>query len=175
MFCSKRLGKTMIEDLRAKMIAAVSKVFETMFFIYPELREESEKVGQAPSGGEMLPGEPGQEPLVTFLKNEIGFHGESSGRIKLYVPYELATQMAANFMGLEEKEVGETQALDMGGELINMIAGNLFSILGKKRSYHMGVPSTEIITESQIQDGLKNSGTTLNFDVEGQAIILSIQ
>ena len=165
----------MFENIREAAISVVSKVFETMFYLFIEIPEEVE--GTEPSKRTPLPniGEQGEKSAPPFLRSEIGFQGKNAGKIRLYLPYHLAKRLAANFMGVEENELSESQVLDMAGELNNMLAGNLFSLLDKTNGYQLTVPITDRIMDLETKDRHENSAVILDFNVENQGVQLSIQ
>ena len=152
-----------MDDLRERAAAVAAKVFETMFFLCLEPRENA-----GPNGaGEGIPA--GQ-----YLKSAIQIEGEAAGQIKIYLPCALAQSMAENFLGLDE-EVTQPQTLDMVGELLNMICGNLLSSGGKKVPCRLGMPLNEAIDERELKRELTQAGINLDFEVEGQGVRLQIQ
>ncbi len=165
----------MFEDIRKTAISVVSKVFETMFYLSIEIPEEVE--GTEPSKGKppQIIGEPGEESPLPFLRSKIGFQGKNSGKIRLCIPYDLARRLAANFMGVEQNELSESQVLDMAGELNNMLAGNLFSLLDKTNGYQLTVPVTDRIANLETKDKNDSSAVILNFNIDNQRLKLSIQ
>ena len=165
----------MFKDIRETAISVVSKVFETMFYLFIETSEEVE--GTEPSKGKppQIIGEQREKSPPPFLRSEIGFQGKNSGKIRLYIPYDLARRLTANFMGVEENELPESQVMDMAGELNNMLAGNLFSLLDKTNGYQLTVPMTERIVDLETKDRPESSTVTLNFNVDNQGLKLSIQ
>lgn len=166
----------MFDDIREKAISLVSNIFETMFFIFLELQENGEEPKGRPEGmGKNPDGQPCDGSPLNFLRSEIEFQGKIQGRIRLYIPYQLARTMAGNFMGLEEEEVSESQTMDMAGEVTNMISGNLFSLLDKKAGCRLTMPQTAAISDSEIAAASGNAGITINFDAEGQRIKLHLQ
>jgi len=78
-------------------------------------------------------------------------------------------------MGVEENKLPESQVLDMAGELNNMLAGNLFSLLDKPNGYQLTVPITERVVDLETKDTPESSTVTLNFNVDNQGLKLSIQ
>lgn len=165
----------MFEDIREAAITVVSKVFETMFYLSIETPEEVE--GTEPSKGRLpqIIGEQEEKSPPLFLRSEIGFQGKNSGKLRLHIPYDLARKLAANFMGVDENELSEYQVLDMTGELNNMLAGNLFSLLDKTNGYQLTVPMTDRIVDLETGDITESSAVILNFNVDNQGLKLSIQ
>ncbi len=164
----------MLDDLRPTILSVVSGVFETMCFIIlePMARDEDQEL---PKGKEKE-GWLGNES-TPFIKSEIGFQGDDSGRIALFMPWSLARSMTVNFLGLEEEEVSESQTLDMAGEITNMISGNFLSLLNKKEGYKLTVPKTEVLSALNPQGQEQDSPGSFRADFygEGQRIRVQIQ
>ncbi len=154
----------MFEKFRPAAISATSKVFETMFFIPLELRDNS--AGEEPA----LLESPG------VFKGEIGFHGKHSGQLRLYLPASLAGMMACNFMGSEEGKATESQTIDMVNELCNMICGNLFSQLDRKLVWDLTTPRSQFISYHEMEsEVVPDSGVALDLVAEGYGVKLVIQ
>jgi CheY-specific phosphatase CheX len=154
----------MLENLRQTVISVVSNVFETMFFLTLELQEEGWAEGMSSS-----------IPSSTFFRGEIGFHGRQSGRLRLYLPSELAKAMATNFLGLEEGTATESQTQDMVSELCNVVCGNLLSQLDRKTVWDLSLPRTLPISSSEIKKEDEGSGIMLSFNTEGDEVRVNIQ
>jgi CheY-specific phosphatase CheX len=160
-----------MDDLRARAAAVTANIFETMFFIFIEPQEDKDPN----EGGARKIVEKGAEaPSVSYLKSIIQVQGEIAGQIKLFLPRDLARNMAENFLGLDE-EVTDFQAMDMAGELLNMISGNLLSSGNKKGKYKLGMPVNDASDTRDLQKELSQEGVTLDFDVDGQRVKLHIQ
>ena len=161
----------MSEEIRRAAIAAVSQVFEKMFFLFVEEQEEE-------TGGEAARREE-SAPLSAspprWVWGDIGFKGAASGRIQLALPYRLALTLAVNFMGLEEESVSEAELLDVVRELNNMISGNLFSLLNKKAKYALTRPKAELISDEGKKSRFPESGRVIHFQAEGQQIDLDLE
>jgi len=152
------------EDIRTIAVSVTSHIFETMFFTFLDPQGE---------GQEEEPSDFGSSSV--FLKSEIGFVGKYSGKLELSVPMGLARTMVSNFIGLEEEEVLESQAVDMVSELCNMICGNLSSQLDGKNAWDLTIPKTQPVPRQEISDERKGPGITIDFDAEGQRVKLNIQ
>jgi hypothetical protein len=100
----------MLENLKA----ATFKVFETMFFLFPEAAAEAEVRFQGPAFQVWSP-----------------ISGPKSFKVGLTVPLALAQKMAANFLGLEEDGLPEEQLVDVLRETVNMVAGDF---LGREQA-----------------------------------------
>ncbi len=55
--------------------------------------------------------------------------GEWQGTVTLYAPKDLGKKIAASMYALEESEIDEQMVQDVMGEITNMIAGNIKSLL----------------------------------------------
>jgi CheY-specific phosphatase CheX len=154
----------MIEEIRSTAISVTSTVFETMFFIPLVIRGED---GEEES--------PLSKSSVLF-RGEIGFNGKVSGKLRLYLPTELAKMMVNNFMGLEEGTVLESQTMDMVNELCNMVCGNLFSQLDKKTIWDLTLPRTcSISYETMEKEMAMESSIAVGFNADGYGVRLAIQ
>ncbi len=111
----------------------------------------------------------------SILKGEIGFYGRYRGRLKLYLPSDLARSMASNFMGLEEEEVSDSQTNDMVKELCNMICGNLVCELDRKAVWNLALPMSGPISFQEMEEDQKGSGTTVDFNDGEQGVRLTVQ
>jgi CheY-specific phosphatase CheX len=152
------------EKIRPAAISAISKVFETMFFIPLELRDKS--VGEEPAFLESQ----------DVFKGEIGFHGKHSGQLRLYLPSMLTDMMVCNFMGFEERQATESQAVDMVNELSNMICGNLFSQLDRKLVWDLTTPRSQLISYQEMEsETTHETAFALDLIAEGFEIKLVIQ
>ncbi len=137
MFCVRSWRKRMIEEISRLVRAVVPKVFETMFFVFFEEVED----GAGPAGVGAVPAP------SAWVQSEIAFQGsEYSGKIRLFLPYEMSRRLAGDFIGTADEPITEMQTRDMVGEVTNMIAGNLFSHLDKKERYAISVPLTEVVS-----------------------------
>lgn len=116
------------EALRAAIKRSISEVLETMFFLPLEFPE-----GQ---GKEM----PGKEGNGNLLVTKLNFRGPFSGAFLFFIPEELTLSLTASFLGEEEAKVSRAHVTDMAKEIVNMIAGNTFSILDNKAIFDLGIP-----------------------------------
>jgi CheY-specific phosphatase CheX len=154
----------MLEDARHAAISAVRKVFETMFFIFPDLQE-----GNRGSGPQLF------QDAHDSLRGEIGFNGKAAGTLRLYLPFSLAEAMASNFMGCEEEPPSESQVKDTVNEICNMICGNLVSQWDKKTVWNVSLPRTGPISSLEAEKEWKTSEIILDFMAEEQGLRLAVQ
>jgi len=101
-------------DPRAKIAAAVTEVFETMF-----------SLALAPVDTVSASSLQGKR-----LVSSVCFAGDATGVVSVHVGEELARRMAANMLGVEPGEIDDEAAIhDMLGELGNIVTGGLKSAL----------------------------------------------
>lgn len=154
----------MLDNIRPAVISAASKVFETMFFIPLEVQDEN--------GGE----EAALLPSSGVFRGEIEFQGKLSGRLRLYLPSQLADMMACNFMGVDEENASESQTADMVNELCNMICGNLFSQLDRKVVWDLAIPHTQLVPDQGAKrEADPPSAISVDFLAEGFEVKLVLQ
>ncbi len=88
---------------------AVCSVLEKMFF--------AETIGELPV----------TEPTGEEITVELDFEGEPSGALLLRLTLRAARQIAADFLGIEERGITEIQAFEVIRELANMVCGSVLS------------------------------------------------
>ncbi len=153
-----------MDEVTVKAIAVTSQVFETMFFTPLEAQEKG-----ASEPGMFIPS------ASRFLRGEIGFEGEKSGRMILTLPVELARIMTSNFLGLEAPEIFDVQAVDMVNELCNILCGNLFASFNQKVVWKLTIPQTQMIEGEVIQEDDGHQEVTVCFNAEGYPVHLKIR
>jgi len=127
------------EVLKAAMKRSISEVLETMFFLPLEFPE-----GQAQETA-------GNEGNGTLLVTKLDFHGPFSGSFLFFIPEELTLSLTASFLGEDEAKVTGSDVTGMVKEIVNMIAGNTFSILDDKAMFDLDIP--EILDSHGPQPG----------------------
>lgn len=117
------MSKTMMTNMKQ----AISNVLELMFFVSIQI-----------VGNERTPDRPyeGQDCIGATL----GFSGPVSGAYYLLVPIGLAREITANFLGLDDGEVGADQAQDTVKEALNMIGGHMLSLAENPDDFQIGIP-----------------------------------
>lgn len=119
----------MLENLKA----AIFEVFETMFFLLPELPAEVRPRFSGPA-----------------IKAWTPVAGPRSFDIGIIVPVELAHKMAVNFLGLGESRLESDKLADVLREAANMIAGSFLSREQVSKAYRLEPPRSAILnTEGQ--------------------------
>lgn len=107
---------------------AISRVMETMFFLPVQFADGPRTLGEWFSCE------------ANVLEAFIDFQGHRSGRGFLLVPVPGLKGMAANFLGLREAEVSEEQAQDTLKEAVNMMIGQMLSLLDRGGGYALAIP-----------------------------------
>ncbi len=154
----------MFEEIRETAVSVISNVFETMLFIFLEPQDGGE--GRDPSA---------LHSSAVWVRGEIGFSGKYSGTLRLTLPLSLARRMASNFMGLEEEESSESQAIDLVNELCNMVCGNLSCRLDRTLMWKITIPRTRVLSHPEPEDGATRPEISVDFDADGEQVKLSIQ
>ena len=111
--------------------------------------------------------EPMDEDARTEIADEvyvarIGYSGASSGEMVLSTPLTVASELAANLLGLEpdDPEV-EGKGAEAVGEMLNIIGGALLKEwFGASSDFEMGIPSVERMSGDQFTQ--KTSGAALH-------------
>lgn len=145
----------MFEEIRPAAISLASKLFERMFFLPLEPIIEPQRKKQPLY----------KSPIV--YKGEIGFHGKNSGRLKLYLPCDLADIMVQNFLDLDDGETKESQTVDMINELCNMICGNLFFQLDQKAAWDLTLPCTNFVPPQEVEKEPTPESVAIDLVAEG--------
>ncbi len=118
----------MIKNLKAAMMASISEVLETMFYMSLDFDDHKTLKN------------------MDILQNgvpmacRLDFAGPFSGCFLLIIPEKLLIEMSQNFMGIEEVEIKQQQLEGTIKELTNMIAGNTFSTLNDQIEFNLSIP-----------------------------------
>ena len=120
-------------EIQAALSAAVEEVLETMCFTTVLA------YARGASPAEVGPrAEAGSPPLSL----DLSFAGNPSGRFRLALPASLARVLAVAFLGREPQEVSASDAVDVAGELSNMICGSVLSRLESKSIFQITHPES---------------------------------
>ena len=107
---------------------SISEVLETMFFLPVECFDSI--------ATETLWSEEEDRPTVALLN----FYGPFSGSFYLLVPQGLALYLTAKFLGSEAADISQDHVEETAKELVNMIAGNTFTIFDDRVTFDLGIP-----------------------------------
>jgi len=90
--------------------------------------------------------------------------GEWQGSVTLYAPKEIGRKIAATMYSLDEAAVENQQIQDVVGEITNILAGNIKSILPAPCS--ISLPSVAV-TDFNLHHPGSEMLSAVNFDCEG--------
>jgi CheY-specific phosphatase CheX len=121
---------------------AISKVLERMFFQTVVISEERGPLQEWFSRN--------QAPVAA----KIEIDGDLPGTLYLISSPEALKDLTDNFMGVEGEMVQEEQKQDVLKEALNMIGGQMLSLMDKEGKFHIGLP--QFLPESKIaRSGMK--------------------
>jgi len=103
------------------------------------------------------------------LAGSVQISGEWQGELTLYAPKELGKKVASTIYGLDQAEVNDQQIQDVIGEITNIIAGNIKSILPSPCS--ISLPSVSI-SDYDLYHQDNGTATSVNFDSEGLSFLV---
>jgi chemotaxis protein CheX len=95
--------------------------------------------------------------------------GEWQGAVTLYASREIGKKVAATMYGLDETEVDKQQIQDVIGEITNILAGNIKSLLPSPCS--ISLPSVAV-TDYNLHHPGSEPITAVNFDCEGMPFLV---
>lgn len=126
----------MMKDLKSRMMASISEVLETMFYMPLEFDDYGDvnKLG--------LLDTPDLRLCI------MDFSGKFKGRFVMMIPETLLINMARDFMGEERKNINRQHSDGIIKEVLNMVAGHMFSNMDNKSEFHLGIP--EIVEDHDI-------------------------
>jgi len=114
-------GEFPLDTYRADLANIVATVFQTMLDI------------------EMQPAEAPYTPIANAVTGAVYFAGEWRGALLIECTRQQACYLAHRFMGVETPSAVDDDVRDTVGELANMLAGNLKSVL--PRGVGLSMPS----------------------------------
>ncbi len=118
-----------MKNLKAAMMASISEVLETMFFMSVDfdMHKTIKKNIDIFQNG------------ITMVCR-LDFAGPFSGCFLLIIPEKLLADMSQNFMGMEQIKIKQQHLEGTIKELTNMIAGNTFSTLNDQIEFTLSIP-----------------------------------
>lgn len=124
---SQLLNMIPMTDLKMAVESSVTEVFDTMLSMPVETLDAAERVS--------LPGE--------CLVGSVGFGGAVAGMICMHITEAFSREVTASMLGVKVHEVsGDDDINDAIGEVTNMIAGNVKSLLSSATgSCSLSIPS----------------------------------
>lgn len=143
------------DALISAMRTSISEVLETMFFLPLEFAQHRD------------PGELWTPEDEGVLVIRLDFNGPFSGNFFFCIPGDLARSLTANFLGESEGAVSREHATETVKEIINMIAGNTFSLYDEGEVFDLDIPEVVRLEgatkpESRIEDELIVAVDTLD-------------
>lgn len=126
--------------LMTAITTSISEVMETMFFLPVQI------------GSEIVFEESGLEKKKA-IACQLTFSGDTSGKLIIAAPFDLAAEMAENFMGEEKAQLTQEHLTGTLAEMLNMVCGNALSRVKPKVPYELGIP--EVISLSDIKEKIK--------------------
>lgn len=141
---------------------AVTEVLEKMFFIraLDGLRGRAE-----------LPQEVKRRRAGNEMAARVTFHGAPSGSLALRLDRPSARAIAADFLGEEEPELGETQVEEVIGELTNMVCGAVLSRVESAASFRLDQP---VIVDPGVPEALDPETAIHVFPIGSGALTVKI-
>lgn len=97
--------------------------------------------------------------------------GEWQGSVTLYAPKEIGKKVAATMYSLDEGEVEDQQIQDVIGEITNVLAGNIKSILPAPCS--ISLPCVAV-TDFDLHHPGSEMLSAVNFDCEGSSFLVVV-
>ncbi|MFO7767050.1 MAG: chemotaxis protein CheX [Pelovirga sp.] len=127
---------------------------------------------------DVTPGEPflrNDDKLVNSISGIIGLAGNTKGMLAIHMTNEAALAVTAAFLGMEVEEIDE-DVRDAIGELANMLAGSIKSILDPGGSdIKLSMPSA-IYGEDYTVDCLAGAhSVTVPFTFDGLGFMVELQ
>ena len=133
---------------------AVSEVFESMYFMFPEW----------PNGETDRP----QVPQSCFSAR-VGIKGGGE-LLVLYASSELVSNMAESFLGMSHG-LEDADLADIFKEACNVVAGNIVTRLNLDTNIGLGTPVAERMSDCTVVE--KNGGSVLSIDGEFMKIVVN--
>ncbi len=125
----------MKKALKTAMMASISEVLETMFFMSLEFNEQTTLEAS------------GLLDVDKTIACRIKFKGGFSGYFILFVPGKLLFNLAESFMGQDRDDITDEHINGTIKEAINMLAGSTFASFNDKIDFQLTIP--EIIDISK--------------------------
>ena len=124
-----------IEALTTAMKRSISEVLETMFFLPLDFSDT------------VTPEELWHSGTDDIVVSKLNFSGPFSGYFLFFFPKGLALSLTAGFLGKNEEMISQDHLTATIREIINMIAGNTFSIFNDQAVFNLGIPESVHIDE----------------------------
>ncbi|MRR16910.1 MAG: chemotaxis protein CheX [Deltaproteobacteria bacterium] len=146
------MGNT--KKIQEMLMNSIFDVFEKMFFVFLEPRDED---------------------IQYDLMTSIQFKGPLKGEIRSYLSTGMASVMAQNMLGLEPREVTDRTMEDCAKEALNMIAGNFLNKLEPEEVFDLSIPAYAKKSGKFAEDS--HAALSLSFDSDNRyfGIVLNLE
>ncbi len=148
--------------LKTAMMASISEVLETMFFLSLEFNDQTTLEDSGVLDAD--------KPLAC----QIGFEGNFSGYFILLVPNKLLNYMTVSFMGMEEDELIDEYINGTIKETINMLAGSTFSNFDDTAEFQLNIPKIVDIDKAITLDKDQEEITVIVETTEGHLALKTV-
>ena len=127
---------------------------------------------------DVSPGEPYKrqnEPLKSSISGIIGFAGAVKGLLAIHLPKQAAMAVTGAFLGMDVEEIDE-DVRDAIGELANMLAGNMKTVLDPNGSeVQLSMPSAIHGDEYSVDCLAEAETVTVPFSFNGSSFLVELQ
>jgi CheY-specific phosphatase CheX len=79
-------------------------------------------------------------PCADVIGAKVAFEGEPAGALTIRLTTPAASQIAADFLGLDEEEVSPSRVAEVVCELANMICGSVLSRVESATTFRLATP-----------------------------------
>ena len=152
-----------VETLMKAIMAGISNVLETMFFLPVQFAEGTCSLSEWFFDNQLLVGA------------ELSFEGPLSGSLWLLAPVAVTDEITASFLGLGKDEITEEQRADTIKEALNMIGGHGLSLFDGKGSFAVGLPRTINGLELLENTHRDSKGTIIFIETEHNRLAAGIE
>lgn len=149
----------MQKSWNAALKDSISEVFSTSFFLVPESYPEPLEVAHALAAKGWLEG------YLDFAR------GDEGVRVWVWVPAQIAIELAANIFACDPNELDNSQILDAYREMINMVSGNVLTTVDVDSTWKMGLPKAARVGQGTVGQLVSRTQNQLIFEVEGQPVL----
>lgn len=141
----------MVTELNQLLSDSAAEVLESMFFT--SVASEFD---------------PGEESPADWVSARLSFRGTPPGSFGVRTSLATGRTIAANFLGMEEGTLVETQVGEVICELANILCGSVLSRLEKEARFELSAPRIEPVDASQLQGAAAFRGFELE---EGPMVV----
>jgi len=141
---------------------SISEVLETMFFQPVQITTAGVDLRQWFAGKPSLQGA------------TLNFRGPIGGSLFFLIPESAANEITANFLGINEEKIDEAQSGDTVKEALNMICGNMLSVVDTEGCFALDIPQL-IVKEALSSDKLQDlQGEILYIETEDNRMVVGV-